>query len=97
MGNFLAVFVAFFVTKPMRSMNDFDQPLPSSLNIVLKASTAQLECCLLTATFRQDVQWVNRRGDRGWLSHGLVVTLPISYSLDGCTLWGSTRDMRIAD
>ena len=56
MGNFLAVFVAFFVTKPMRSMNDFDQPLPSSQNIVLKASTAELECCLLMATFRQDVQ-----------------------------------------
>ena len=37
------------------------------------------------------------RGDRGWLSHGLVVTLPISYSLDGGTLWGFTRDMRIAD
>ena len=30
------------------------------------------------------------RGDRGWLSHGLVVTLPISYSLDGGTLWGET-------
>ena len=38
-----------------------------------------------------------RRGDQGWLSHGLVVTLPISYSLDGGTLWGFTRDMRIAD
>ena len=38
-----------------------------------------------------------RRGDRGWLSHGLVVTLPISYSLDVGTLWGFTRDMRIAD
>ena len=37
------------------------------------------------------------RGDRGWLSHGLVVTLPISYSLDVSTLWGFTRDMRIAD
>ena len=37
------------------------------------------------------------RGDRGWLSHGLVVTLPISYSLDGGTLWGFTRDMRISD
>ena len=37
------------------------------------------------------------RGDRGWLSHGLVVTLPISYSLDGGTLWGFTRDMRRAD
>ena len=37
------------------------------------------------------------RGDRGWLSHGLVVTLPISYSLDGGTLWGFTRNMRIAD
>ena len=37
------------------------------------------------------------RGDRGWLSHGLVVTLPIYYSLDGGTLWGFTRDMRIAD
>ena len=37
------------------------------------------------------------RVDRGWLSHGLVVTLPISYSLDGGTLWGFTRDMRIAD
>ena len=37
------------------------------------------------------------RGDRSWLSHGLVVTLPISYSLDGGTLWGFTRDMRIAD
>ena len=37
------------------------------------------------------------RGDRGWLSHGLVVTLLISYSLDGGTLWGFTRDMRIAD
>ena len=37
------------------------------------------------------------RGDRGWLLHGLVVTLPISYSLDGGTLWGFTRDMRIAD
>ena len=37
------------------------------------------------------------RGDRGWLSHGLVVTLPISYSLDGGTLWRFTRDMRIAD
>ena len=37
------------------------------------------------------------RGDRGWLSHGLVVTLPVSYSLDGGTLWGFTRDMRIAD
>ena len=37
------------------------------------------------------------RGDRGWLSHGLVVTLAISYSLDGGTLWGFTRDMRIAD
>ena len=37
------------------------------------------------------------RGDRGWLSHGLVVTLPISYSLDGGTLWGFTRDMRITD
>ena len=37
------------------------------------------------------------RGDRGWLSHGLVVTLPISYSLDGGTLWKFTRDMRIAD
>ena len=36
------------------------------------------------------------RGDRGWLSHGLVVTLPISYSLDGGTMWGFTRDMRIA-
>ena len=36
------------------------------------------------------------RGDRGWLSHGLVVTRPISYSLDGGTLWGFTRDMRIA-
>ena len=39
----------------------------------------------------------SRRGDRGWLSHGLFVTLPISYSLDGGTLWGFTRDMRIAD
>ena len=38
-----------------------------------------------------------RRGDRGWLSHGLVVTLPTSYSLNGGTLWGFTRDMRIAD
>ena len=38
-----------------------------------------------------------RRGDRGWLSHGLIVTLPISYSLDGGTLWGFTRDMRTAD
>ena len=38
-----------------------------------------------------------RRADRGWLSHGLVVTLPISYSPDGGTLWGFTRDMRIAD
>ena len=38
-----------------------------------------------------------RRGDRGWLSHGLVVTLPISYSLDGGALWGFTRDRRIAD
>ena len=37
------------------------------------------------------------RGDRGWLSHGLVVTLPISYSLDVGTLCGFTRDMRIAD
>ena len=37
------------------------------------------------------------RGDRGWLSHGLVVTRPISYSLDGGTLWGFTRAMRIAD
>ena len=37
------------------------------------------------------------RGDRGWLSHGLVVTLAISYSLDGGTLWGFTREMRIAD
>ena len=37
------------------------------------------------------------RGDRGWLSHGLVVTLPISYSLDGGTPWGFTRDLRIAD
>ena len=37
------------------------------------------------------------RGDRGWLSHGLIVTLPISYSLDGGTLWGFTRDMRFAD
>ena len=37
------------------------------------------------------------RGDRGWLSHGLVVTLSISYSLDGGILWGFTRDMRIAD
>ena len=37
------------------------------------------------------------RGDRGWLSHGLVVTLPISYSPDGGNLWGFTRDMRIAD
>ena len=37
------------------------------------------------------------RGDRGWLSHGLVVTLPISYSLDGGTLWGFTRDLCIAD
>ena len=37
------------------------------------------------------------RGDRGWLSHGLVVTLTISYSLDGGTLWGFTRDMRTAD
>ena len=37
------------------------------------------------------------RGDRGWLSHGLVVTLPISYSLDGGSMWGFTRDMRIAD
>ena len=37
------------------------------------------------------------RGDRGWLSHGLVVTLQISYSLDGGTLWGFTRDMRITD
>ena len=37
------------------------------------------------------------RGDRGWLSHGLVVTLPISHSLDDGTLWGFTRDMRIAD
>ena len=36
------------------------------------------------------------RGDRGWLSHGLVVTLPISYSLDGGILWGFTCDMRIA-
>ena len=35
--------------------------------------------------------------NRGWLSHGLVVTLPISYSLNGGTLWGFTRDMRIAD
>ena len=34
---------------------------------------------------------------RGWLSHGLVVTLPISYSLDGGTQWGFTRGMRIAD
>ena len=40
---------------------------------------------------------VKYRGDRGWLSHGLVVTLPISYSLDGGTLWGFTRDMRITD
>ena len=40
---------------------------------------------------------VQSRGDRGWLSHGLVVTLPISYSLGGGTLWGFTRDMRIAD
>ena len=37
------------------------------------------------------------RGDRGWLSHGLVVTLPISYSLDGGTPLGFTRDLRIAD
>ena len=37
------------------------------------------------------------RGDRGWLSYWLVVTLPISYSLDGGTLWEFTRDMRIAD
>ena len=37
------------------------------------------------------------RGDRGWLSHGLVVTVPISDSLDGGTLRGFTRDMRIAD
>ena len=37
------------------------------------------------------------RGDRGWLSHGLVVTLPISYSLDGGTLWGFQRGMSIAD
>ena len=37
------------------------------------------------------------RGDRGWLSHGLVVTLPVSYSLDGVTLWGFTRDLCIAD
>ena len=33
----------------------------------------------------------------GWLSHGLVVTLPIYYSLDGGTLWEFTRGMRIAD
>ena len=37
------------------------------------------------------------RGDRGWLSHGLVVTLLISYSLDGGTLLGFTRDMPRAD
>ena len=37
------------------------------------------------------------RGERGWLSHGLVVTLLISYSLDGGTLLGFSRDMRIAD
>ena len=36
-------------------------------------------------------------GDRGWLSHGLVVTLAIYYSLDGGTLWGFTCDMRITD
>ena len=33
----------------------------------------------------------------GSVSHGLVVTLPIFYSLDGGTLWGFTRDMRIKD
>ena len=39
------------------------------------------------------------REDRGWLSHGLVqvVTLAISYLLDGGTLWGFSCDMRIAD
>ena len=44
-----------------------------------------------------DKRIVYLRGARGWLSHGLVVTLPISYSLDGGTLWGFTCDMRIAD
>ena len=44
-----------------------------------------------------DQQFKEHRGDRGWLSHGLVVTVPISYSLDGGTMWGFTRDMRIAD
>ena len=36
-------------------------------------------------------------GGGGWLSHGLVATLSISYSLDGCTLWGFTRHMRLTD
>ena len=37
------------------------------------------------------------RVDRGWLLHGLVVTLQISYSLYGGTLWEFTCDMGIAD
>ena len=38
-SNFLAVFVTFLATKPMRCMNDFDQPLPSSCSCPLSRFT----------------------------------------------------------
>ena len=36
-------------------------------------------------------------GDRGWLSHVLVVTQLISYSLDGGTVQGFIRVLLITD
>ena len=57
----------------------------------------QSEFFLPVSRLKTEYIAVESRGDRGWLSHGLVVTLPISYSLDGGTLRGFTRDMRIAD
>ena len=69
-------------TMPMHSLEDTNHSLDLFWNIVQRYGI---------------LLFMLNRGDRGWLSHGLVVTLPISYSLDGGTLWGFTRDMRIAD
>ena len=62
----------------------------NSLSVILLEALA-------TLVDPQMYSFIPDRGDRGWLSHGLVVTLPISHSLDDGTLWGFTRDMRIAD
>ena len=50
-----------------------------------------------TDVVEKDVVPASQHGGRGyrvWLSHGLIVTLPISYSLDGSTLWRLLRGMR---